>query len=715
MSHPVRFTRALPVWPAAAAETMNCWVSWHAAVELARPARLSLRIAGAQAYRIRIDGRFVGRGPARAAHGHARIDVWPLGTRRAGRLDVVIEVMRYGVPTFCTTFEASFLCAEIVAGRRMLAWTAPRGGGFLAERRPERVQRAERYSYQRAFVEAYRYGAAGEAWLRRGYRPERPLALAQVRPGRAWLERGVALPNLTVIEPLPIAWRGRFTTRAARARAYRRHRHIHEVPKVSAGYPPDQVEWSLFEELAGMKFGPPERRVKANHVPRAAESMRAGEWRRVDFGRVVTGFPALRLSAPRGARVLLVFEEILLDGQIVFDRSSCVNAIGLDLAPGAAIDFEAFEPYTLQHLQVVVVAGAAEVGAVRLRQCINAEKVRPAPAALPAPLARIRTAALASFRQNALDIFMDCPSRERAGWLCDSLFTARAEWHLCGDNPIERAFLENYLRPARFRDLPRGMVPMCYPAEALQRQFIPNWAMFLVLQLDEAARLRRLPAAWRPLVARRVRGLLAYFRRFENEHGLLEKLESWVFVEWSKANAFVQDVNFPSNMLYAATLRAAGRLLREPALGARAARVEAAIRALAWRDGRFVDHAVRPRSGRLVVREDASEVCQYYAFSFGLTDPTRDPALWRRLVRGDFAGLHPANAFIGKLLRLELLIAHGETAAARRELKASFAPMARRTGTLWEHLNDSASCNHGFTSYIAVLIDRLHRAARARS
>ena len=32
---------------------------------------------------------------------------------------------------------------------------------------------------------------------------------------------------------------------------------------------------------------------------------------------------------------------------------------------------------------------------------------------------------------------------------------------------------------------------------------------------------------------------------------------------------------------------------------------------------------------------------------------------------------------------------------------------AKATGTLWELFQDTVSCNHGFTSYIAVLIDRL--------
>ncbi len=181
-------------------------------------------------------------------------------------------------------------------------------------------------------------------------------------------------------------------------------------------------------------------------------------------------------------------------------------------------------------MQVLVWTGAAEVSDLHLRQYANGAVLRRASVHLAPATGLVRRAAVSSFRQNALDIFMDCPARERAGWLCDSLFTARAEWHLTGDNPIERAFLENYLLPAKFEGLPPGMVPMCYPAEALNRQFIPNWAMFLIVQLDEARRARHLPAAWQPLIARRVRGLLQYFRRFENDLGLLEKLESfWVF------------------------------------------------------------------------------------------------------------------------------------------------------------------------------------------
>lgn len=708
---PSLFSRAVPIWSGALGGQMNICLSFHAQVELAGHARSVLRMAAAQAYRVWADGKVIGRGPARTAHGYARVDEWPVVGGFSGKVKLVIEVVGYGVPTFCSTNEPAFLCAEIIERQESLAWTAPGGaGGFTAEHRKERLQKTERFSYQRAFVECYRFGRLGCAWLQPDYFPQKPLPLVRVSHRRRWLARGVALPDLSVFVPRPAAMLGRSTRSIRLARAATQHRFLTDVPKGSAGFPMVKVEWSLFGELSGLKFADD---AVVRWRDRAVQTLAAGRWLRVDLGKVFTGFPRLHLQAKQPTRVVLVFDEILVNRQLVFDRSTCVNAVGLDLAAGAAVNFECFEPYTLQYLQILVLTGGVEVSRIGMRNFINAERVRSTPVGLRVAEVRVRAAAVASFRQNALDIFMDCPSRERAGWLCDSLFTARAEWHLCGDNPIERAFLENYLRPVSFTDLPKGMVPMCYPAEALQQQFIPNWAMFLILQLDEAVRRRRVPADWQPLIERRVRGLLTYFRRFENERGLLEKLESWVFVEWSKANAFVQDVNFPSNMLYAATLRAGGRLLGDPVLMQRARRLEDTIRCCAWRNGHFVDHAVRDAKGMLVVQDDASEVCQYYALSFGLTTPRRTRELWRRLVREEYGALHPANAFVGKLLRLELLIRHGEYSAARRELMASFAPMARRTGTLWEHLDEQASCNHGFTSYIAVLIDRLQKASKS--
>ena len=308
---------------------------------------------------------------------------------------------------------------------------------------------------------------------------------------------------------------------------------------------------------------------------------------------------------------------------------------------------------------------------------------------------------------------MDCPSRERAGWLCDSYFTARSACDLTGTTLIERNFFENYLLPERFAHLPDGMLPMCYPADHNDGVFIPNWALWFVVQLEEyAARSgeRTIVDGLRAKVLR----LMEFFQQYENEDGLLEKLPSWVFVEWSKANEFVQDVNYPSNMLYAAALSTAGRIYGVAELTAKAERIRETIRRQSFDGQFFVDNAVR-RDGKLQVTQNHSEVCQYFAFFFEVASPQSHAELWNTLCQQfgpdraqtkAFPEVHVANSFVGNMLRMELLSRGGLNQQILDESIAYLLYMAERTGTLWENVGDYASCNHGFASHIVHTLYR---------
>ena len=57
------------------------------------------------------------------------------------------------------------------------------------------------------------------------------------------------------------------------------------------------------------------------------------------------------------------------------------------------------------------------------------------------------------------------------------------------------------------------------------------------------------------------------------------------------------------------------------------------------------------------------------------------------------------NVMYGLYMRIDLLMRSGEREKVLEECIRLFSPMAKRTGTLWEHNNISASCNHGFAAY----------------
>ncbi len=254
---------------------------------------------------------------------------------------------------------------------------------------------------------------------------------------------------------------------------------------------------------------------------------------------------------------------------------------------------------------------------------------------------------------------------------------------------------------------------MCYPADHNDGVFIPNWALWFVVELEEyAAR-----AGERTVVdglRLRVLRLMEFFQQYENEDGLLEKLPSWVFVEWSKANEFVQDVNYPSNMLYAAALSTAGRIYGVPELTAKAERIRETIRRQSFDGQFFVDNGLR-RDGKLQVTQNHSEVCQYFAFFFDVASPQSHAELWNTLCQRfgpdraetkAFPEVHVANSFVGNMLRMELLSRGGRNQQILDELIAYLSYMAERTGTLWENVGDYASCNHGFASHIVHTLYR---------
>ena len=279
---------------------------------------------------------------------------------------------------------------------------------------------------------------------------------------------------------------------------------------------------------------------------------------------------------------------------------------------------------------------------------------------------------------------------------------------------VEDAFFENYMLPDSFKALPDGMLPMCYPSDHYDGVYIPNWSLWFVVELAEYARRGGNRAIVSGLKAK-IEKLMAFFTQFENSDGLLEKLKSWVFVEWSKANSFVQDVNYPSNMLYAAALEAAGKLYDRVDWTEKAEKIRGTVNRQSFDGEFFVDNALRREDGSLEITRNRSEVCQYFAFFFGTATPESHPDLWNTLLNefgphrveeGKYPEIHKANSFVGNVIRLELLSRAGRGAQLLEESVAYNEYMADRTGTLWENDGAYASCNHGFASHICHVLLR---------
>ncbi len=656
------FQKALPIWIDGTQVDKNLTASFRTIIRYDNAAEVTFRLTASCDYRAYINGVFLGHGPCVAGFGYYRIDEYRIEKMlKPGDNIIAVEVAGYNVDNYYLLNQPSFFQAEIASGDNILAATKSQGtySDNPAGKDPSFANK------EKAVADGRFHGA------KLGQRMQ---DVPKFSFQRTYTEYYKLSPDYN-------AW----------------------MTDMNAEFKTARLEQTDQKNLINRRVKYPDYGIR-----KYTQALDKGIYK---FECNSTGFIGTKVKVNTPSKVTLSFDEILTDGDVSTRRMGCKNTVTYELQPGEYA-LESFEPYTLQYLKVQT-EGDCTVSDFYIRQYVNSD-VRASFACNDERLNFIYKAAVETFKQNALDIFMDCPSRERAGWLCDSYFTSRVAFDLSGNTLIETNFLENFLLPEKFRYIPEGMLPMCYPSDHPNGNFIPNWAMWLVLELEEyqiRSGDRQTVHAFR----QKLTALLDYFERFENEDGLLEGLEKWVFVEWSQANKFVQDVNYPTNMLYAKMLEVYGNLYSRPDLVTKANKIRETIRKQSFDGTFFVDNAVR-ENGRLVVQKNnRTETCQYYAFFLGTATPESHPALWKTMLNdfgpkrkktGAYKEIFPSNAFIGNYLRLEILSRYGYVKQLLNESIDEYLYMANLTGTLWENTTTVASCNHGFASHVAHVFYR---------
>lgn len=670
------FVAAKPVWPEGRARVMNDFVTFGGSFEASASDACILRLTGSTCYRVRLNGSFLAFGPARGPKGMFRVDEIPLAGRLAdGSNRIEVDVQGANVNSYEYMDQPSFLQAEIVCGERALIAT---GSGFEAYDAHEHVRKVPRFDFQRLFAEAYRIGKTD--------RSER-LAL-EPRPAVRLLPRRVPLPTYEIDRSFR-----RVKTVRRRYDPSAKVLTEREITLVGRngykGYRPEEFEVDVNSEIQRYRADP-------------SGAIEASVWR----GRKVSaGFVGLEVRCTRPGR-LVVFQSEMERPDLAGAANDGGYAAFWDITEPGDYVLESFVPNAAMFVETFMHGGAAEVESVWVHEFKSPLPFNRKFSGTDPDLRLIYDAAAETLAQNAVDIYTDCPDRERAAWIGDTFFTGRAGKHLIGSTVVEDAFLENYALAERFDDIAAGALPMVYPGDHPDTVFIPNFCMWFGRQVAEYAKRGGDPAIVAALKPKLL-GFVRFIDGYLNAEGLLENLPSWVFLEWSRASdpELVRGVNYPSNMQYAGLLEALAELYGDKSLGERAVELRRTIRAKSWNGEWFRDCAGR---------EDCTECCQYYAFFFGVADFMRDRELWERLVvkcgplrdaKAVCPELAPANSIFGYLMRFDMLLRTGRRDVLEREAKAYFLPMAKATGTIWENKDARGSNSHGLSSIAACFVD----------
>lgn len=366
----VSFQSARPVWPQNREREMNLLMGFRAPFKVSAGQHAVLRVTAATIYRAWLNGQFLGWGPARGPHGFFRIDEWDLSSRLLpGTNLIAVEVAGYNCNSYYLLNQPSFLQAEVAAGDKVLASTAGQGTPFLAGLLDQRVQKVQRYSFQRPFIEVYRLTPEADHWRRDPTASLTPVTL-DVLPAKALLPRRIPVPDFTVRRPVTLVGTGR-VEKLAEVKNLWKDRALVAIGPQLKGYPESQLavvpstQMQSYRSIPTATLGRPYDSKAPLHLPRMT-------FQTLDLGVNRTGFLGARVTCHQNSRFWLIFDEILTDGDVDFKRLSCVNLVCYDLAPGS-YRLESLEPYTLRYLKLLCLEGICEVEDVFLREYIAPE------------------------------------------------------------------------------------------------------------------------------------------------------------------------------------------------------------------------------------------------------------------------------------------------------------------------------------------------------
>ncbi len=691
------FASALPVWKKEQKLNDNLVFIGEVAVLLSA----KILITASTFYRLSVNGKFVAFGPSRTAYGYARVDEISLdGLLSGDKNEIMIEVAGYNCRSLSTCFQPSFLCAELIANDESVLYT---GKDFRCYENNQRERKVMRYSMQRHFSEVYDFSKdfLGEE-----------VFVSPLKTAPKYIPRVVPYPNYE-LKSATLYGVGKIVEDA------------NDVTNNRYSFTQDDKYWGVFDdsEVVSKPMYWAQKLDFSDCETKKDKLVLAGEYALFDFHKIETGFIRLSLVAKEDCRIVICWTELGNERSFAFTDMNAHNTIELFIRKGEEKSFSSFEPYTAKKIAVIVKEGSAKINAVTLltyerttkdiiKHEINDEKLK-----------SIYDAGVRTFVQNAVDIFTDCPSRERAGWLCDTFFTARTEFFLFGSTLVEDAFLENYrLFENHEKLLPDGVLPMCYPSDmhfvhGEGYRFIPQWDMWYAIEVYEYLTERN-PSANKEAFRKSVYGIVDFLAKYENEFSLLENIDGWNFVEWSKANDWTKNINYPTNFLYSHFLDCVGSLYDDQKLIEKANIVRKKTRELSFNGEIFIDNAVRLSDGSLENTNNCSEACQYYALLFGgISLDDEKYAFLKKQVYEKFLSFDngkynytPINAFIGAYLRIIFLIKYGDGNLLKDDLIYLFGDMVKETSTLWEYRKRGVgSQNHGFASLACLAVVEAER------
>ena len=606
---------------------------------------IEIELSTSYTYKFYFNGEFIAAGPTRAPKGYYRADKYTLKLKK-GRNVFSVLTCDYAINTYCYVMQKEFFYCNAIS--KSFRFTAKDFTCYLFDKK---IKKVNKFSIQRGFTEHYRLDKDLIEILENPKDNLHDIEIEIISPLKR-LERRVAYAIYERENETTALYSGKVMM--DKTLPIFNPEYIYNVSDKWLGYKYDELVECISDTVSQFKY---ERNICGAFLQ--------NEYVVYDFKRILSGFLGLEIECEEDAEIYLIGEEAITDDLTVdFSRGSCAFAFKWAVKKGKYC-LETLEPYTLKYMQVIVLKGRVKVTCAYVRKWENPDAYNLVLKTQDEELKCIFKAAQNTLAQNSTDLLTDCPSRERSGWINDMFYSIPSAECLMQNNSVVLNSLENYLYAKDVGGISNDVIPMCYPADHLNHKYIPNSCFWFIVNVCRYISQYN-DETLKEIAKEKIYKTLNYFKKYENEFGLLEELDGWIFIEWSKAAEYVNGVNFPSNMQYYQAIRIIAETYADNALYKKAEVLKHKIIELSFNGEFFEDNVVRV-DGKLVRTNNVSEVCQYFAYITGIAHGTRFSGFIKKLVdvfvpnraNDVYPEIEKANVIIGLLSRETMLYENG--------------------------------------------------------
>ena len=521
-THP--FARATWVWPGDFYELHNTYAQFRRDFRLGRvPRQAPLHITADQCYMLYVNGRYVGRGPARGYQVSWPYDTFDLAPHLVrGHNWISVRAYNSAISTFQYLHQGS---AGLLCAARWGTFDLVSDTQWQMRLSPASKRDTARLSMQINFQEHFDAREDDQSWIRS---PRLPSGWPDVK--RTWKVGGMpwhgfeprGIPNLSS-EVIP--YRG--TVSATSGRCAKDYAEWDNPTRGYYDHERGRLRWTP---------APPGRRAKGGLVvtlPATGPGRLAAV--SMDLGQLAIGTLLVEATGAAGGEIIDFFhgEALQADGSpIMADKWSACGAsmtARLRLAKGRT-QHEFFQ--MIGHRYLVAIAREARrpiTLKLAYRETVYPFDVRGSFASDDETLNGIHRISVRTQRVCAIDSYVDTPWREQAQWWGDARVQAQNTFHLSGDTRL----LVRGIRSIARQDVPNGLTYGHTPTIA-HNCILPDFSLIWVLTIwdyywqtgDLAIFREQWPRIERLLgyftgEGRARDGLLAYDPRY------------WLFLDWS--------------------------------------------------------------------------------------------------------------------------------------------------------------------------------------